>query len=118
MSGRHSRNKGSQFERDVAKIFREHLGLSAEEIKRGIGQSRNSAEVADVDGVPGLWIEAKRHKKTYPKKALEQARIALEASKKNGQIPIAVCRDDFAVEATVTLYLKDFLNIAFPKKVS
>jgi Holliday junction resolvase len=114
MSGRHSRNKGANYEREVARIFREHCGFTEEECKRGIGQARVGSEVADVELPLPLWLECKRGKKTYPKKALEQAVEAL-AKNKRGKMPVAICRDDNS-KATATMYLEDFLNLVFPKK--
>ena len=47
------RNKGSQYERDLANYLTAH-GLPA---KRCIGQARSASEVPVVD-LAGFWIEA------------------------------------------------------------
>lgn len=111
--GKAPKRKGARWERDCAEIFKNRAGN--EEIKRGIGQSRSAHEVADVDGVPGYWIECKHGKNTAPKRALRQAEKALEASKIKGKVPIAVCKDD-RERPMVTMYLDDFLNLAYPPK--
>jgi hypothetical protein len=104
MSGRHSRNKGAQYERDVAKLFSE--AMPGAEVKRGIGQTRSGSEVADVD-CPIYWPECKRGKKPNPRAALAQAQ---EAAAKSGKLPVAVIRDDRA-EAFVCLSIDDFLEM-------
>lgn len=88
MSGLRSRNKGAGWERDLAARWRERFGLDC---KRGIGQSRNAAEVSDVDGLPGFWIECKHGALPNPRAALAQA---IEAC---GERPLwcaAVIKDD------------------------
>mgnify|MGYP007082287255 CR=1 FL=1 len=62
------RRKGAGWERELAA----HLRSEGIEAQRGIGQARRSSEVPDVD-VDGWWIEAKRHQRTNPKAALQQA---------------------------------------------
>ena len=102
MSGRASRRKGHDFERDVARRFREVFG--DDDVRRGL-QSRSGEEVPDVD-VPCVWIECKREKRTNPKAALRQA----EGDATKGRIPIAICKDDRA-DTTVTLLFEDFLEL-------
>lgn len=101
MSGASSRRKGARFERAMVHRFRE--AMPGADVRRGI-QCRGE-EVADVD-CPVFWVEAKRGKKPNIRAALRQA---IEAAPK-GRIPIAVIRDDRAVE-TVTLLLDDFLEL-------
>lgn len=97
------RTKGATWERELARYFSER-GLVA---KRGIGQARSASEVPDVD-LPGYWVEAKRHKRTNPRKALKQA---IEDSARSGRVPVAVCRDNgtSADEAMVTMRLADWV---------
>lgn len=66
--GRFSRRKGANFERLIANMLKPYFPTA----KRGIGQTRNAAEVSDVE-VPGFWIECKRGKKVNIRKAFEQA---------------------------------------------
>lgn len=80
-NGSRSREKGAEFEREVATILREFYP----EAKRGLAQSRNGAEVSDVTNVP-WWVECKWHKTARPiREAVAQA---IEAS--GGKLPILV----------------------------
>ena len=101
MSGARSRNKGHNFERELVQLFRRWFPDL--DIKRGLGQTRDGSECADVE-MPYVWVEAKRGKRTNIKAALRQAFDAAGASR----IPIAICRDD-REDATATLNLIDFL---------
>lgn len=58
MSGRASKQKGSQAERDVARWLNQHGYPYAE---RSYGAGRPD-DVGDIDGIPGLCIEVKNHK--------------------------------------------------------
>lgn len=102
MSGRRSRRKGHDFEREIVHRFREVFG--EDNVRRGL-QSRSGEEVPDVE-VPCFWIECKREKRTNPKAALKQAM----GDAPKGRIPIAICKDD-RQETTVTLLLEDFLDL-------
>lgn len=102
MSGKSSRRKGHNYERELVHRFREVM--PGAEIKRGI-QYRSGQEVPDVD-CPIFWPELKRGKKPNPRAALKQA---IEAAPK-GKIPIAIIRDDRA-EAFVAVRLEDFFDI-------
>ena len=97
--GAHSRRKGANYERELARQFAEILPA-----QRGI-QYRSGEEAADVE-CEHVWVEAKRGKRTNPKKALKQA---IEAAPEH-KIPIAVCRDD-REEAIVTMRLNDFFTL-------
>lgn len=103
MSGRASRRKGYQWERDVSLMFREFFP----EAKRGIGQARSGGEVPDVAGAAPFWIECKRGKKTNIKAALRQAEEAMTGIYK---YPVAVCKDDREI-ATITMRLDHFFEI-------
>ncbi|HYF56281.1 MAG TPA: restriction endonuclease [Salinarimonas sp.] len=99
--GRAQRVKGHSFERWVANFFK---ALGYADAKRGIGQARSAGEVADVEGVPGIWVECKRGKRTHPREALEQA---IEAGGHTGRMPVAICKDDRG-PVTATMLLGDF----------
>jgi hypothetical protein len=96
-----SRRKGHQYERDVAKLFREAMGGA--EVKRGL-QGRGGSEAPDVD-CPHFWVETKRGRRPNPRKALEQAERDTD-----GRVPIAIIRDDYG-EAFVVLRLSQFLQM-------
>ena len=102
MNGRHSRRKGAEWERELARLFRE--AMPGAEIQRGL-QSRSGTEVPDVD-VPCFWPETKRHQRTNIKAALRQAVDAAPA----GRWPIAICKDD-RQPAVACMRLDDFLDL-------
>lgn len=89
-NARRSKRKGSTWEREVARRVREEFGLSEEECKRGLGQARAAGEVADVDGVPGWWLECKHMKLCNLRAALRQAVKAVP----DDRVPVAICKDD------------------------
>ena len=106
--GKASRVKGHGWEREVAHMLRERLGIDA---KRGLAQPRGgSAEEPDVlsPGVP-IWLECKRGKKTNARAALAQAVDAIGRSGARAH-PVAVCRDDHA-EPVVMLHLDVWLDM-------
>ena len=103
MSGRASRRKGHDYERDVAALWKQAGWPDA---RRGY-QARDGADAPDGAGGAPYWIECKRGKATSPRAALRQATAAAPAT---GWIPVAICRDDRDT-ATVTLALEDFMDI-------
>jgi Holliday junction resolvase len=102
MTGKRSRRKGASYERELVHLFRDLM--PGADVRRGL-QSRDGAEVADVD-CPVFWVEAKRGKRPLVRRALEQA---TEAAQGSGKIPLAVIRDD-RKQAFVALHLSDFAD--------
>jgi len=106
--GRGARQKGFQFERDIAKEFSEATGL---EFKRGLGQTRGGgSEVPDVLPPEGalrdlVHIECKRQKVCSIKGAMKQA---VDDIGEGAAAPIAVTKDD-RKDTLVTMKLQDFL---------
>mgnify|MGYP003135881290 CR=1 FL=1 len=106
--GRGARQKGFQFERDVAKAFTNTTGI---EFKRGLGQTRGGgADVPDVlpedDALSArIHIECKRQKVCSIKGAMKQAEEDIGSDPK---LPIVVTKDD-RKDALVTMKLDDFL---------
>lgn len=120
--GKMQRNKGATFERLIAKMFRETIGVDSEaakDIKRGLGQARGAGEIADVP-VPHLWNECKHHAKCYPLKAYAQAVKAEQewrervygehGARAQRRIPVAICKSNRAT-ITTTLALDDLARI-------
>jgi len=105
VGGRHSRNKGKRFEREVADRMRALFPEAAASIKRG-WQSRAGHDAADVEGVPYLWIEAKAHRVAPLRPALTQAIEARDAAKST-KLPVAICKSDREAPVVVML-LEDF----------
>ncbi len=103
---KYQRDKGANFERLLANMFKEQ-GIKA---RRGMRQAQDRHGEPDVvvEDLPGLWIEAKKGKKTYPIAALAQANEACIAN--GGGIPIAICRDDFG-KTTVTMTFDFFVAL-------
>ena len=63
------KQKGNRFERQIAKILREHYGYDS---RRGV-QFRGGQEEADVVGLPGIHIECKAVENLNLEAALEQS---------------------------------------------
>ena len=90
MSGNHSRRKGHNFEREIAKDLRD-IWPNA---RRGF-QCRDGNEQPDVETDDQFWIECKCYKKAPIRRALEQARLcagrrrwAVAITKDDGEKPI------------------------------
>jgi len=102
--GKGARAKGANFERDLAKYFRESLLMDAQ---RGLGQCRGGGEeIADVE-MDLIHIEAKRHKRCHIKAAMNQA---IEDSKNKNKFPVAITKDD-RKPILVTMLLEDWTKI-------
>lgn len=97
-----SRNKGARFERDVAAMLREH----------GYGDSRRGQQYcgangdADVVGLPGIHIEAKRQENLYPYDWMEQSK----RDAKEGEIPIVIFKKN-RQEVLVQMRFEDFMKL-------
>lgn len=99
--GASQRRKGHNYEREVARRFREIFP----EAKRGYQTRGGSAEQCDIEGVP-FRLECKHHKgnPSIPA-ALKQA------EKKPGSLPaLAVTKRTRGVEIA-SMYLDDFLEL-------
>jgi Holliday junction resolvase len=98
--GKMQRDKGHNFEREMANILKEVFPNA----KRGIGQARSASEVPDVDGTP-FWVECKRGRMPNVRAAIRQAQEATD-----GRPYLVVVRDDYA-PAFVTMSLETFLDL-------
>ena len=101
---KYQRDKGANYERELANLFKSH-GFNA---RRGLRQWQDKHGEPDVvvEDLPGLWIEAKKGKKTYPIAALNQAKEACSGS----GIPVAICKDDYD-KTTVTMEFDFFVTL-------
>ena len=110
--GASQRRKGHAWEREVARRFREALGYTDKQVKRGLSQPRGgTAEEPDVvlpDGLP-WWVECKVGARVNPVGALEQARQGIAAAE-SVKLPLAVCKPDRQTPF-VALELDDFLRL-------
>ena len=108
--GKMQRVKGATFERFYARVL-QGAGVAA---KRGIGQARAAAEVADVD-VAGWWHELKHGVAPSWRAALAQAKEALRQRAKKGiteeaRAPLIVTRDNNG-PVVIHLELEHFLPL-------
>lgn len=105
MSGKRSRTKGHNWERQVSKQFNAALDLDSH---RGLQTA--GARVPDVQGVPGLWIECKCGKLPNVRAALKQADKDKSPSL---TYSVTVIKDD-RCRPFVAMYLDDFLEVLGP----
>lgn len=126
--GRRSRNKGSNFERDVAKKFARFYGVELVRTPQSGGFVKNSLKAEDFRGdvVPAdssvkliLHIECKNAKRWTLPQWIEQA----ESDCPKGKVPVVVFHKHNSSKDYVCLELEDFMkivpgsNILFRKKV-
>ena len=71
VTGRGSKQKGDQYERDLAQYFNEQCGISSHRTPLS-GGGRKEA-LADLIGTPGIAIEAKRVEKINLTEFMQQA---------------------------------------------
>jgi hypothetical protein len=104
VTGAGSRNKGSRWELEVARRFRDIF--PDHDVRRGL-QARGGHEAPDVD-VPGFWLETKHHRKVNLRAALAQA--VNDAAATPDRAPVAICKDNHAAPIVV-LRFDDFLAL-------
>jgi hypothetical protein len=102
MTGKRSRRKGHDFERELVRLFR--AAMPGANVKRGL-QYRDGAECADVTAGP-FHIEAKAGKAPPLRPALEQA----ERGAPQWAVPIAVVKED-RNRPIVVMRLDDFESL-------
>lgn len=98
-----SKQKGARFERLLASRFREY-GYNA---KRTAQYCGNTGEAADVDGLPGIHIEAKHQETMRLYEWMSQAKRDAEGT---GRLP-AVFHKKNNAEILVTMELEDWFNL-------
>lgn len=103
--GRGARIKGANFERELAKKFRDSLNIKA---YRGLTQTRGGGEeVADVH-MDYIHVEAKRQKRCNIKAALNQA--ISDCAEKEDKLPVAITKND-REPILVTMLWEDWIEI-------
>lgn len=118
VSARGSKQKGDEYERDLAaylntnlypeanppRIYRTPLSGSFSLIK-GVGS-------ADLTGTPGLWVEAKRTETMKPHEFMAQARRGTIANN-SADMPVVISRRNkqSLEDSLVIMNLKDFLPL-------
>jgi hypothetical protein len=73
MSGKRSRDKGLNFEREIAKIFREELGY--ENARRHLEYNAIDAKGYDLDDVGPFKVQCKRLKQWAPISKIEEVQL-------------------------------------------
>ncbi len=100
-----SKQKGKRYELELASNFREY-GYDARRTAQYCG---NTGDAADVIGLPGIHVEAKRVEKLNLYDAMDQAKRDAEASGK-GDIPAVFHRKNNC-KTLVILELDGFMQI-------
>jgi len=103
--GKHQREKGARFEREVANRLKPVFGPRT---IRSSGQCFSGDTRADVD-CPVLWVECKVGKRPNIKAALEQAEKARDSCESN-KVPVAICKWD-RHEPIASIRLNDFIEL-------
>jgi hypothetical protein len=103
--GKMSRDKGARFERLLASRFREY-GYKA---KRTAQHCGNTGDAADVDGLPGIHVEAKAVEAMRLYDWMAQAKRDATAGGK-GDLP-AVFHKKNNCPILVTMEFEDFMQI-------
>lgn len=120
--GKRSKTKGSNYERKIAKIFKDYLGIELHRtpLSGGFAKSKKRGNDFKGDIVPlednidfKLHIEAKDHKTWKLQEWINQAKEDCAEDK----IPIVVFHKYNTSEDYVALSLSDFLKIIDKEKV-
>lgn len=110
ISARGSKNKGSNFERELATYINTNTGLRS---RRALlsGGGRNDGG-ADLDGTPHIHVEAKRTETFAPYAAMKQAEAAIEKSG-DAVWPVVINRKNnmSTGESLVVMRLDHFLRL-------
>lgn len=112
-NGRGVRNKGSNYERDLAKHINAHLGCEmAFRAPLSGGGKVGMSGGADILGVPDLFIEAKRTERLNIRSALAQAERNIEKTRSPEAAVVITRRNREATgQSIVAMRLDDFLTI-------
>ena len=99
-----SREKGKRYERELAAILR---AAGYPDARRTAQYQGNSGKAYDIEGVPGIAIEAKHREKMALYDWIAQA---VRDSEGSGLIPVVMHRKNNA-ETLVTMRLTDWLEV-------
>lgn len=100
--GKSSQRKGRSGERELAELLQAY-GYDVQ-----VGTALNFGSEADVSGLPGIHIEVKRTEKFRLSDAMSQS--VYDSERFHDGIPTVIFRSNRR-PWTVTLLLKDFMNI-------
>lgn len=111
MAGAKHKAKGDAYERELAAYLSDALGL---QIRRSplSGGGTSDAQMADLEGVPDLWVEAKRTERFEPRKALEQCATG-KARRHCPDLPVVINRRNREAtgDSLVVMKLDDWLKL-------
>lgn len=100
-----SKQKGARFERELAKMLREH---GFENARRSAQYCGNTGQAADVvDAIPGYHIEAKHQEKMHLYDWMAQA---VRDAESTGETPIVIHKQNYK-DTLVTMRFEDFMNL-------
>ena len=100
--GKMSRDKGKRYELELASDLRQY-GYNCRRGQQFCGGAGN----ADVIGLPGIWIEAKRRERMELYSWMDQA---VHDAEKTGELPAVFHRKSNAC-TLVTMRLEDFMRV-------
>jgi len=100
--GKSQRTKGHQFEREIARMFRE---IGFPDARRQLEYHEDDAQGVDIQGTGEFKIQCKRHKKYVPVNKIEEIQNLSEH-----ETPILITKAD-RKEAMAVLPLKDLLEL-------
>ena len=111
VSARGSKQKGSQYERELAEFLTEHLGIEISRMPMS-GAATYGTKIggADLLGTPMIHAELKRTERLNVREALVQAEDSVAASRLKDK-PVVITRRnrEKTEDSLVVLRLKDFL---------
>ena len=99
-----SREKGKRYERELASVLR---AAGYPDAHRTAQYQGNSGKAYDIEGVPGIAIEAKHREKMALYDWMEQA---VRDSEGSGLLPVVMHRKNNA-DTLVTMRLADWLEV-------
>ena len=99
-----SKQKGARFERQLASLFRDYGYADSRRTAQYCG---NTGEAADVEGLPGIHVEAKHQERMQLYDWMDQAKRDAEGSNK---IPVVFHKKNNH-EILVTMQFESFMEL-------
>jgi hypothetical protein len=111
INGRRMKEKGSEFERELAAYLNARLNLQSSRAPLSGGGKVGLSGGADLLGTPGLFVEAKRVESLNIREALRQA-VTNVRKTASPEAPVVIARRNRETtgESLVALRLDDFLT--------
>ncbi len=117
-NGMAMKEKGSNYERELAAYFNERVFDGKEVVFRtplsggGMFRAHRGSGIADLIGTPSLWVEAKRTERFSPHEAMAQAKRGIEANETPDLACVITRRNRMKTgESLVVMTLDDFVEI-------